>query len=122
MHRPLSAVNYDFSLDREAVAVFLRGNARDRRLVFEACEGLARRPFTQGDYSFVDPEGRENQVIDLGEFVLTFWTDHAARMVRILCGGTGPIGIVTGASFDIPKGNIKTSEYRLPKRTGAVSG
>ncbi|MBI5771853.1 MAG: hypothetical protein HZA93_29040 [Verrucomicrobia bacterium] len=77
-------MSYDFSLDREAVATFQAATVRERRLLFDACENLARHPFTRGDYSFVDANGRENHVIDLGDFVLTFWTDHAARMVRIL--------------------------------------
>ncbi len=38
----------------------------------------------RGDYSFLTEDGRTNEVLDLGDFVVTYWTDHAVRVVRIL--------------------------------------
>ena len=78
------ALDYDYSLDREAVVELLKCLPRERRLLVDAFATLARHPTTRGDYSFVSADGRENQVVDLGAFVVTYWTDHAARNVRIL--------------------------------------
>lgn len=75
---------YGYSLDREAAAILLLSTAREQRRLVDACDQLSRCPFTAGDYAQAGLDGREHQVLDLGEFVLTFWSDHAARMVRIL--------------------------------------
>ena len=39
--------------------------------------------FTEGDCVLRDAHGRDNQVLDLGGFVVSFWSDHAVQMVRI---------------------------------------
>lgn len=75
---------YGYSLDREAVAPLLLGSARARRLLVAAFEQIARFPLAVGDFSETGPDGREYQVFDVGDFVVTCWPDHAARMVRIL--------------------------------------
>jgi hypothetical protein len=59
-------------------------SAREQRLLVDAFAMLARHPGTTGDYTFVDADGRQNHVLDLNGFVATFWTDHAARVVRVL--------------------------------------
>ena len=74
---------YDFSLDREAVMAFAQCNAREQRFLLDACGRLARYPFSKGDCSMRGEGGRESELLDLGEFVVTFWTDHAVRVVRI---------------------------------------
>jgi len=76
--------SYDYSLDREAVSVLMQRPASDQRFLLDAFDSLARHPFAVGDYAFVGANGRENQVLDLGGFVVTFWVDHAVRSVRIL--------------------------------------
>ena len=78
------AHGYDYSLDREAVAVLVACTVREQRFLVDACATLARNPAGSGDYAYRDTSGRENQVIDLGGFVVTFWVDHAERVVRIL--------------------------------------
>lgn len=75
---------YGYSLDREAVASLLSCPARERRLLVAAIEQIARHPLLVGDFSFKQPDGRECQVFDTGDFVVTRWADHAVRTVRIL--------------------------------------
>ena len=75
--------DYDFSLDREAVTAFAQCSAREQRFLLDACERLARHPFSTGDCPMPGEGGRENELLDLGEFVVTFWTDHAVRVVRV---------------------------------------
>lgn len=75
---------YGYSLDREAVAVLVLCSARERRLLLPAFEQLARYPHSVGDYCFLGSDGRECQVFDVGDFVITCWVDHAVRTVRVL--------------------------------------
>ncbi len=74
---------YDYSLDREAVVEFSKCSAREQRLPLTAFERLAEHPFSAGDCALRDARGRDNQILDLGEFVISFWSDHAARIVRV---------------------------------------
>ncbi len=76
-------VAYDFSFDGEAVRTFAQCDAREQRLLLDACEQVARHPASSGDCSMRGSDGRENELLDLGGFVLTFWSDHAVRVVRI---------------------------------------
>lgn len=75
---------YDYSLDGKAVSILLVCSAREQRSLVDAIEKLARYPGVRGDYSFLTEDGRTNEVLDLGDFVVTYWTDHAVRVVRIL--------------------------------------
>ena len=75
---------YDYSLDRSAVTVLAASSAREQRLLLAAFDQLAQHPHTRGDYSYTDSDGRTNEVLDLGGFIVTFWADHAVRLVRVL--------------------------------------
>ena len=77
-------VAYGYSLDREAVASLLLCTARERRLLVAALEQMARFPFSTGDFNATGPDGRESQLFDIGEFIVTCWPDHAAKTLRIL--------------------------------------
>jgi hypothetical protein len=74
---------YDYSLDREAVAVFAACSATEQRFLRRAIEELARHPFSKGDCALRDERGHDNQLMELDAFVISFWTDHAVRVVRI---------------------------------------
>ena len=78
------SAGYDYSIDRVAVATLSAGSAREQRMLLDAFDRLAQNPTIRGDYSFSDEVGRINEVLDPGDFVVTFWSDHAVRKVRIL--------------------------------------
>ncbi|HUG10936.1 MAG TPA: hypothetical protein VMM36_07975 [Opitutaceae bacterium] len=78
------AASYGYSLDREAVAALLEGSGRERQLLVDACERISQFPFSTGDFVVRDEDGREVELLDVGEFVITFWSDHAVKTVRIL--------------------------------------
>jgi hypothetical protein len=78
------ASDYGYSLDREAVAALLACLGRERRLLVDACERIAQFPFSIGDFAMRGEDGRELQLLDVGDFVITFWSDHAVKAVRIL--------------------------------------
>jgi hypothetical protein len=75
---------YGYSLDREAVACLLLCPARERRLLVAALEKMARYPLAIGDLREIGPDGREYQMFDIGDFVVTCWPDHAVKTLRIL--------------------------------------
>lgn len=75
---------YGYSLDREAVASLLLCSARERRLLVTAFEKIAQYPKAVGDFHDLGPDGREYQVFDIGDFVVTCWPDHAVKTVRVL--------------------------------------
>ena len=74
---------YEYSLDREAVVEFSSCSASEQRMLLDAFDRLAAHPFTEGDCVLRDSHDRDNQVLDLGGFVVSFWSDHAVRVVRI---------------------------------------
>lgn len=78
------ATAYGYSLDREAVAALLLCSGKERRLLVSAFEHLARYPSITGDFRHQGADGREYQVFDIADFVVTCWSDHAVKMVRIL--------------------------------------
>jgi len=78
------ASSYGYSLDRDAVAALLEGSERERRLLVDACERIAQFPFSTGDFAMRGEDGRDVQLLDVGDFVITFWSDHAISTVRIL--------------------------------------
>ncbi len=75
---------YGYSLDREAVAALLQCSSREQRRLVDAFETIARHPHALGDFSQTGLDGREHEVIEIGDLVVTFWPDHAVKTVRIL--------------------------------------
>lgn len=75
---------YGYSLDREAVEVLLQCSVGERRRLLAVFEQLARYPFLAGDHRWIGADGRTNEVLDAEAFVVTYWSDHAVRNVRIL--------------------------------------
>ncbi len=64
--------------------------------VLAATQGAARRrllavlaqvavdPFRSGDLQQRDPAGRVHEVALLGEWLVTYWPDHAVREIRVV--------------------------------------
>lgn len=75
---------YGYSLDSEAVTFLLSCTARERRLLVGTFEQMARYPFAVGDFHLIGSDERDHQVFDVGDFVVTLWSDHAAKVVRVL--------------------------------------
>jgi len=65
------ATAYGYSLDREAVAVLLLCSARERRLLVAAFEKMAGFPAVAGDVCYQGGDGRECQVFEIEDFVVT---------------------------------------------------
>ncbi len=65
-------------------ATFYSAKKRERKALLDYFEQLARSPFTETDWVVTDETGRKNYRAAVGRFLVTFWTDHAVREVRIV--------------------------------------
>lgn len=74
---------YESHLSPQAAAFLISLPRRKQRTVLDFAERLARNPFRLSDYELNDATGRkvDNRVI--GEFLFSYWVDHAAKEVRI---------------------------------------
>ncbi len=55
-----------------------------RRQLLAVLEQLATDPFRSGALQQRDQAGRINEVALLGDWLVTFWVDHAAREIRVV--------------------------------------
>ena len=62
----------------------MRRKKRERKALLAFFEHLAKHPFTESDWTVNDATGRSNFRAAVGRFLVTFWTDHAVREVRIV--------------------------------------
>ena len=75
---------YDFAINQSGLLEFQGLSSAEQRVLLGIFTRLAGNPALKGDYSYRDENGRDNEVLDLDGFVVTYWTDHAAKEVRIL--------------------------------------
>jgi hypothetical protein len=68
----------------EAALALAGGSPRDQRRILDWVDGLKAHPTRPGDYQERDTAGRVNEVTLVGEWLITYWADHAAREVRIV--------------------------------------
>jgi len=74
---------YESHLSPQAVAFLISLPRRKQRLVLDIADKLARNPFCLGDYVLDEGTGRMVDNLVIGEFIFSFWVDHAAKEVRI---------------------------------------
>lgn len=75
---------YGYALGEEAVHGFASLPPRQRAHLLRALDRLARRPNQPGDYQEAGASGRIYEVKLVDDRLLTWWTDHAAKEVRIV--------------------------------------
>jgi uncharacterized protein YfdQ (DUF2303 family) len=74
---------YALVLNEEA-APFLVGASRPaQRRLSVVMDELKASPFLVGDLQELDEQGRENQILVIGNWVVTYWVDHAVKEIRI---------------------------------------
>lgn len=47
-------------------------------------EELKGSPFRKGDLQEQDTHGRDNEIMIAGDWLVTFWVDHAVREIRVV--------------------------------------
>ena len=75
---------YEIFLRGEVVDSLRKIRAKPRKLVAAYIDSLASNPFADGDYAVKDAAARDIQIKVIGEYALTFWTDHPAKEVKII--------------------------------------
>lgn len=75
---------YALVLDEVAVkAIVMAARAEQRRLA-TILDQVKTAPFRAGDYQQRDKTGRMNEVVLFDDWLVTFWSDHAVREIRIV--------------------------------------
>jgi hypothetical protein len=75
---------YDYALGAEAVHAFASLPPRHRASLMRLFEHLARHPSQPGDYQEFGASGRIYEIKLLDDMLVTWWTDHAEKEVRIV--------------------------------------
>ena len=78
------ARDYSYNLDCVAVESLLRLPARERDFLISVFRHLAANPYQNGESFFHDPVGRQIQRKLFGNWMVSFWSDHAVKEVRIV--------------------------------------
>ncbi len=80
----MSAAPYEIVAALTRIAAFNTAAKRDRQALLLFFEKLARQPSLETEWTMIDRAGRTNFQIAVGRYLVTFWSDHAAREVRIV--------------------------------------
>lgn len=75
---------YAYSWRERAALAILAADDDERRELVDVSEALTRSPGQRGAEQVSDEAGRTNEVIYTAHFRVTYWTDHAAKEVRIM--------------------------------------
>lgn len=77
-------LTYAVYLRREAVDYIGRQRPAERQSLWKLIEGLGSAPYSSGDFSDMSTEGERLEAIIRGRHVVTFWSDHAVKEVRVV--------------------------------------
>ncbi len=75
---------YHFVLSAEVFRAVFALRTLERQGLDDTFQYLVYHPHLSGDYQEQNEEGRPREVLLRGRFLVTFWTDHAVREVRIV--------------------------------------
>jgi hypothetical protein len=76
--------NYQASFSENSAESLLAMPSNRQRRAMIAAQQLARDPGVVSDYRINDDVGRDVDHLLVDGFVLTYWIDHAVKMVMIL--------------------------------------
>ena len=66
------------------MAVFNGAGKRERKALLDFFDRLAATPFMESDWTIDDSTARTHYRLAVGHYLVTYWSDHAAREVRIV--------------------------------------
>jgi len=75
---------YEIVLHEEAWSALAAASNIEQRRLLAYMNELRADPFCLGDFRETDSKGRANEVQLVGEWLVTFWSDHAVREVRVV--------------------------------------
>ncbi len=66
------------------MVVFNGATKRERKSLLDFFDRLAANPFIESDWAVADSTGRTHDQFAVGRYLVTYWSDHAVREVRIV--------------------------------------
>lgn len=75
---------YELVLSEGAALVFVAASRTDQRKLMVILDDVKAAPPGTADLQERDAEGRVNDVLVFGDWLVTYWVDHAVREVRIV--------------------------------------
>lgn len=75
---------YRFIIHSDAFRLLLAYRSEEREILCDFFQYLASNPSLVGEYEERDREGHVYEVIQVRRWLVTFYTDHAAKEVRIV--------------------------------------
>lgn len=75
---------FDFALSGEATRGLLGCTRRQRRQAEHVLDLLVADPLRQPDFREKIPSGRDLAVLVVGDVVVIYWVDQAARKMRVV--------------------------------------
>lgn len=75
---------YRLLLPLEVSRYYLDLRLGERRKLDKLFDFLVENPHASGDYQEHDQDGRTLEIVRQGRFLLTFWSDHAVKEVRVV--------------------------------------
>ncbi len=76
--------SYRFLLTAEVLGFVLTQRGTEQRRLGDLFYFLASQPFLPGDYQERDEDGRMMEVRQFQKFLVTYWSDHAVKEVRVV--------------------------------------
>ncbi len=76
--------DYNLFLRAEAIAALKETKGLQRRQLVTFIDLLGTNPNIAGDYTEADDTGRSIEIKVTGQFAITFWTDHAAKEIKVV--------------------------------------
>ena len=75
---------YELVLSESAAMVFATAARSEQRRVAAVMEQMKVAPMRRGDLQERDAQGRDNEILVVGDWVVTYWPDHATREIRVV--------------------------------------
>ena len=75
---------YEVILHGQAWHLLAATQGATRRRLLAVLDQVAAEPFRVGDLQQRDPAGRINEVVLIGDWLVTYWADHATREIRVV--------------------------------------
>ena len=77
-------VAYEVILHERAWSALAATRGAETRRLLARLDELKAQPLSRGDFQQLDASGRINEVVLLGDWLVTFWSDHAASHVHVV--------------------------------------
>ncbi|MGH8018837.1 MAG: hypothetical protein ACREIA_11175 [Opitutaceae bacterium] len=75
---------YELVLSEAAAMALVAASRTEQRRLSALLDRLKADPFRRGDLQERDAQGRANEIWVEGDWIVTYWPDHAVREMRVV--------------------------------------